>query len=288
MIRTGIRGAFGAIAQAVGISCVALLWGGVIFSFAFFRPAIAVAWLVGAGVAFLAFALWPLPPREAERRRGTLRLRSPGRAVLPLLLAGPVFGVFSVCVVTLLTHAGIVHPPSTPAMGDVADYASRPGAWAPIALAMVVVAPLCEEFFFRGWVQQPLEQRFGAVAAVAITSSLFALAHGRLAFAPTEFVCGALTGSVVIVTSSIWSGVLVHGGANLVAFLLAQASDPRLGSPEAIVDTFGAGRLIAVAALSAGVLVCVVVSLARTGPHALARDAVAAAPPESLVADRAP
>ena len=58
------------------------------------------------------------------------------------------------------------------------------------AVTATVLAPLYEELVFRGVLLPALVTRFGAVAGVAITSALFAVAHLSLVeFAPL-FVLG--------------------------------------------------------------------------------------------------
>lgn len=54
----------------------------------------------------------------------------------------------------------------------------RGAAGIAISLLMVVIlAPLAEELFFRGWIYTSLRRSFGVLAAVIVTALLFALAH---------------------------------------------------------------------------------------------------------------
>lgn len=84
-------------------------------------------------------------------------------------------------------------------------------------LAAVVIAPVLEEFLFRGFLYPVLRQRIGMHAAVIGNSLLFALVHANLAGFLGLFVlsCG-LTLSYEF-SKSIWTPILIHGLFNLIS-----------------------------------------------------------------------
>lgn len=94
------------------------------------------------------------------------------------------------------------------------DLLARPLGWLPVALTMVLAAPLIEEVAFRGWLQRPLERRLGPVPAIAIASLLFALAHGRTLLIPYYVVAGAVLGASVSLTRSLWVAMIAHAAHN--------------------------------------------------------------------------
>lgn len=89
-----------------------------------------------------------------------------------------------------------------------------------VVLSAVVVAPVAEEFFFRGVLQGWLERRLGdrAGSAVVISAAAFALAHTGhgLAFVPL-FLFGLVLGTMARQTGSLAACILLHGLFNAVS-----------------------------------------------------------------------
>ncbi len=97
-------------------------------------------------------------------------------------------------------------------------------AWVLNLLALAVIPPLCEEFFFRGALQQIMMRWIKRPhAAIWITAAIFSLAHGELfAFLP-RWVLGALLGYLYYYGASIWINVAVHGLNNALVVVLTMA-----------------------------------------------------------------
>ena len=96
-------------------------------------------------------------------------------------------------------------------------------AWV-LAVFGVLIAPLFEELFFRGFVYPVLFRRIGYFAAMVVNSLLFALTHeGQLAHAWAPllvlFTVGMALTYVRARTQSVACSFLVHSGYN--AFLFA-------------------------------------------------------------------
>ncbi|HVH88353.1 MAG TPA: CPBP family intramembrane glutamic endopeptidase [Terriglobales bacterium] len=96
-------------------------------------------------------------------------------------------------------------------------------AWI-LAVFGVLVAPLFEELFFRGFLYPVLYRRTGFFAAMVVNSLLFAFTHeGQLAHAWAPllvlFVVGMVLTYVRARTQSVANSFLVHSGYN--AFLFA-------------------------------------------------------------------
>ena len=90
---------------------------------------------------------------------------------------------------------------------------------------VVVTVALCEEFIFRGFVQQVFQVRShgSALAAVLGSSALFAWAHlyqGRRGLIST-FMAGIVFSTVRVLTVSLLPSSLAHFGADLVVGFLA-------------------------------------------------------------------
>lgn len=89
----------------------------------------------------------------------------------------------------------------------------------PCLLASGVLAPICEELFFRGYLMG-MFARFGRGRAVWCTALLFALAHGvDMAFLPRALI-GALLGAMTMRTGSILAPMLLHGCYNIAIILI--------------------------------------------------------------------
>lgn len=83
---------------------------------------------------------------------------------------------------------------------------------------MVIVAPICEEFIFRGFFLQGL-MGFGAIAAVFLTTLLFVAAHGDPVSAPHLIVAGLLFGAIAIVSGGLAGPIAAHGLTNLIGYM---------------------------------------------------------------------
>jgi membrane protease YdiL (CAAX protease family) len=181
-----------------------------------FRPLGATLWLLALVAAFLRAFARPRGRRAAVRRRQN-RLRTLGPA-LPWLLAAIPLEVLATTALALLSVRGaggvLVDPTSA-----VARYADRSLAWLPMMLFGCAFAPLVEEFGFRGWTQRPLERALGAPAAIVLTAAVFGALHQGPA--PNRVLGGIVYGSAVVLTGSIWAGVLLHAGSNALSQLLA-------------------------------------------------------------------
>ena len=89
----------------------------------------------------------------------------------------------------------------------------------PCLLASGVLAPICEELFFRGYLMGVFT-RFGRGRAVVFSALLFSLAHGvDMAFLPRALI-GALLGAMTMRTGSLFAAMLVHGCYNIAIILI--------------------------------------------------------------------
>ena len=87
-------------------------------------------------------------------------------------------------------------------------------------VTFVVVAPLAEETFFRGWLQDTLVARQpGSFAPVALGALLFALVHPLPSFVPV-FALGIFAGLLRRRSGGIAAGCLAHAIHNAAVLLL--------------------------------------------------------------------
>ena len=95
-----------------------------------------------------------------------------------------------------------------------------------LVIGMIVLAPICEEIFFRGLVQKAYEgsfHRFGFVIAALLFGSYHVL-NGISEVIPA-FILGLGMGYLVYKTDSIATSMLFHATANICAVLLGGAID---------------------------------------------------------------
>jgi membrane protease YdiL (CAAX protease family) len=89
-------------------------------------------------------------------------------------------------------------------------------------LAIVVVGPASEEFFFRGFMLEGLRwSRLGAAGAVVSTATVWAAIHVQYDFAGMAYIfsVGLLLGWIRLRTKSLPLCIVLHGLMNLMATL---------------------------------------------------------------------
>lgn len=131
-------------------------------------------------------------------------------------------GVLLVAPMTLLSD--LISAPLA-RMGVITGGASAVPPFAlfmPMLVKSVLIAPVCEELFFRGYLPAALraaESRF----ALLISALFFALVHGvNAAFLPM-FLLGLLLGALVLRTDSLLTAVTMHAAYNLTVLVLSFA-----------------------------------------------------------------
>jgi membrane protease YdiL (CAAX protease family) len=89
------------------------------------------------------------------------------------------------------------------------------------ALMTCVVAPFCEEFFFRGFLFRTLAERLGLVWGVVIGGAIFGLVHwpgGSLEGVVVLGALGAMLCLIVYYTASLLPCIIMHSSFNSLAF----------------------------------------------------------------------
>ena len=85
--------------------------------------------------------------------------------------------------------------------------------------AVVFVAPVVEEIFFRGFVFAGLRSRYDWRKAAAISAALFAAAHMQITFFIPAFVLGYAFAYLYQKSNSIWPGIIIHALVNGLALI---------------------------------------------------------------------
>ncbi len=82
----------------------------------------------------------------------------------------------------------------------------------------VILAPVIEEIFFRGFVYSGLLKEYNWKVAALISSFLFALAHMQLVALIPTFLMGLVLTYLYHRSKSIWPGIILHLLVNSFAF----------------------------------------------------------------------
>lgn len=184
------------------------------------RPSIAAVVMGATLAAFLARNV-VRPLRSRPRLAARFRLR-PCARYLPLLTLAVVAKV------TLMLSGVVLHEemasrrllPPLPDDPEIVSptFVTHPLGAVALLLAVAALAPLIEEFAFRGTMQRELERSVGLGAAILIPAIGFSLLHGRVD-AVHHVPYAILAGWTVWRTGSIWTAVYMHTLNNLIAGL---------------------------------------------------------------------
>jgi len=123
----------------------------------------------------------------------------------------------------------------------------RPVAFLQTVVKSALIAPICEELFFRGYLLHALE-RFGRMRAAVVTALCFALVHPLEGFAPLALL-GLLLCWMTKRTHSLLAPVLVHMSYNMTIILISHLGLSALFSGWSFVSC--ALRLVLCAAFAA-------------------------------------
>jgi membrane protease YdiL (CAAX protease family) len=96
-----------------------------------------------------------------------------------------------------------------------------------LLLAGALVAPVCEEVFFRGFLLPGIARSMPIWVAVVVSSLLFGVAHVDLGSFVPLVVIGLLLGVVRWKTRSLWPSVFLHTLNNVAALLALLPLIPR-------------------------------------------------------------
>jgi membrane protease YdiL (CAAX protease family) len=216
--RGGIWSRVPVIARAIAIGIVVGMAAANVWPILFLKLGLPVA--VAAEAAFLVAYIWWAagggPPRSLKAVR-TDRFR-----------AGPLSGTqWSWGLVAALCFAATIHAAIVvlfrfvpfPAQAFHQSYElsfihSRPVQWLACAVSAASAA-ICEETGFRGYMQQPIEKRHGALVAILISSLLFMLLHltkdwALIGMVPIVFGAGLLLGTLAWMSRSLVFCMIGH------------------------------------------------------------------------------
>lgn len=213
------------ILRAVLIGMLVMIAGTIPRNFIFaanLRLYPAVPWAVPLTALYLWF-FWRYlrgegPPKStAETRRASLRAkRVSGEVGAWALFAGALGIVALVFALRVANRLTVLPQQRLPNLAHLPQFTVLS-----LLLMAAPVAGIIEEAAFRGYMQRPIEQRYGLVVAILITGTMFAVAHldFTLILWPYYLAVSAIYGTVTYLTKSILPAVVLHTGGNIYSNL---------------------------------------------------------------------
>ena len=175
--------------------------------------ATAIIFLISAAIGYgwQLFAAWLFSVRAASHKLRAWGFRRPTWAffwTIPLVLV----------VAYMVSYANDVA--FSPPEQDIVN-AFPPSAAGVVlfTIVAVVMAPLCEEIYFRGFVFKGFANSWGWVRGAAVSGAFFSLAHLQLTLFVPFFVLGFGLAWVYQRTGSLWTSIALHATFNGVAVL---------------------------------------------------------------------
>jgi membrane protease YdiL (CAAX protease family) len=88
------------------------------------------------------------------------------------------------------------------------------------AFAVIIVAPIAEELFFRGFLYQAFRKRRGAMPAILLSAAVFAIAHFDPLLIAGIFPLGIVFAYLFERRGSLGANITAHMVYNLIGFIL--------------------------------------------------------------------
>jgi membrane protease YdiL (CAAX protease family) len=187
------------------------------------------------------------PRATSEMRRASLRANNLPPLAWLLAIFGGLLGLAST--VPLLRIMGrLVELPQE--AEPVALPTGMPSVTVLVLLIMSsIVAGVIEEAAFRGYMQGPIERRYGPVVAILISGTIFGLAHynhhpaATLTMLPYYIWISAVYGGLAYATKSVMPSLVLHASGDVFSMTRQWASGmsewqlPAAASPSLIWDT---------------------------------------------------
>jgi membrane protease YdiL (CAAX protease family) len=180
-------------------------WPGVPWSAPLIAAYIALFWRYVGG--------WGPPVDTAASRRESLRAHPVSGQGWAWALAAGVLGIVALVFALRVMNRLVALPAQ-----DASAFAGVPAHTViPLLVLSAAVAGVVEEAAFRGYMQGPIERRYGLGVAILVTGTMFAVAH--LDFTPILWpyylAVAALYGTITTRCQSILPAVVLHTVGNL-------------------------------------------------------------------------
>lgn len=226
----------------------------------------------------LVYVLWftgalPGPWRRARQNLGRFRSLTAAQWRWGLASALAFAGTVHAAMVVLFRL--IPYPAAAFHAGYDFSFIPTAGLQLLACVVSALSAGVCEEMGFRGYMQRPLEQRFGPVMAILVSALVFTLLHlnkswALMAMTPIVFGAGLLLGSLARASGALLFAMLGHWvmDIGLFAYWWVQVLDsfPQRPIAETGPDLSFYAELIAFAGLLAATVLAIAQLARLRGP----------------------
>jgi len=148
---------------------------------------------------------------SADMDRGSVSPKALWLGVLAYLAAVPLVTLLNLASAMLLGGSEDGVNPAIPVLVDAGDSVEM----LLMTANVVLVAPLFEEFFFRGFLFQQFRRYFGVAHGIALSALVFASVHMSMESFLPLFGLGVMLALVYHATRSLWASVVTHALWNL-------------------------------------------------------------------------
>jgi membrane protease YdiL (CAAX protease family) len=156
--------------------------------------------LFGPSLVLAGWLLFIQGRGTSWRELGVRALRPRGGLLVPMLLV--------VDFIFVLAYTGLLD------MYGVLPF-SKATETLPLSLVnSVVVAPTCEELFYRAVLFTGLRRFYGSRKAAVLSAAIFAIYHLDPLFFVPHFIGGIALAALLDATGSIWASILLHAAWN--------------------------------------------------------------------------
>ena len=238
---------FPLLVRAVLIGLLVLFFGAGVWAsllFASHKLTASIPWALGPVFLLLGGSFlwgywqylggWGWPRRTIEIRRQHLRARALPGLVWAWALGAGVLAVISY--VALILVWGRLIPLQQWTWTGLSRYSFLTVLC--LLLGTAVEAGVVEEAAFRGYMQAPIEKKYGPKVAIVVVSVVFGLVHlanggdfHELTWVVPYMVFGAILGTLAYLTNSILPGLVVHAAGDALRFFLVWRFGPNPQEP---------------------------------------------------------
>ena len=133
-----------------------------------------------------------------------------------------------------------------------------------LSFCTVIIAPLCEELIFRGFLLKPL-RKYGDFTAVLVSAVIFALFHGNVDQLAYALISGIFLGIIAVRSNSILPSIILHSANNLIVSVISYMPKDIFGQEqaEAVTAVTSVINAIMTAVIPLGIIAAAVLAVKK-------------------------
>ncbi len=184
------------------------------------HPSAAFAFQYLVQFIVLYFPLWffVIEPYQAGPRAFGMRKISPFRVIKWASFAYLAYLGFSLGLGLLLQASEVTVPGYEAQEAYLPFFGTDPFGIVIAFITIVIIAPVLEEFYFRGFVYQIFTKTWPVWLGSFLTAFLFAFVHMQFMSVIPLFILGLILNHLMQRTESLWVPIAFHALNNLIAF----------------------------------------------------------------------